>query len=241
MNIHQVGELSHSYLKAELESRTGKQNWKVEMLVIFDCDGVLVDSETLAAKVFAEILHGEGVRGYSPERCMNDFRGLTLSACLTHLQERHPGALPDDFISKLERATAVAFAAQLKPVVGVVQVVEQLARVGRPFCVASNGGFLKMRHSLEITGLWSYFEGRSFSSEWVAQGKPAPDLFLLAAESLGVPPAFCIVVEDSSAGVHAALAAGMRVLQYTADTPAAHKDVPVFSSMDQLPGLLHTR
>lgn len=207
------------------------------MLVIFDCDGVLVESEHLAAQVFSQTLVAAGVP-YTAQQCMSEFRGLTLDACMAHLEKMHPGVLAPDFLSQLEGATLSAFETSLTAVDGVLPVIEQLERLGRPFCVASNGGYRKLCHSLEVTGLWPYFEGRCFSAEWVARGKPEPDLFLLAAESLGVPAHFCTVVEDSSAGVRAALAAGMRVVQYVAETRSEDRGVPTFADMRQLPALL---
>lgn len=207
------------------------------MLVIFDCDGVLVDSEHLAAWVFAQTLAAAGI-DYTAERCLSEFRGLTLVACMARLHDTYPGVLAQDFLVELERATLSAFEKSLQPVPGVVPVIERLESLDRPLCVASNGGYRKLCHSLEVTGLWPHFDGRCFSAEWVAQGKPAPDLFQLAAESMGVPPHFCTVVEDSPTGVKAALAAGMRVVQHVAQTEPFGQGVPTFVDMQQLPELL---
>lgn len=210
------------------------------MLIIFDCDGVLVDSEKLAAEVFSSELLRHGVT-WSAEECHGRFRGHTLSYCLALLQDTLSDSLPDDFLEGLQEATRLAFESSLKAVDGVDTVLTQLQARAIPFCAASNGSYAKMEHALRITGLYPAFEHRCYSAEAVAQGKPAPDLFLFAAESVGVDPRFCYVIEDSAAGLQAAQAAGMHVLLYSAAGQSGDRSCVSFSSMDQLPGLLGIR
>lgn len=207
------------------------------MLIIFDCDGVLVDSEQLAAEVFSNELRRNGT-AWTADECHRQFRGYTLRHCLELLNRSLAEPLPSDFLEKLQEATRLAFESSLKAVEGVAPVLELLQSRGIPFCVASNGSYEKMEHALRVTGLYPYFENRCYSAEAVAQGKPAPDLFLLAAESLGVNPRFCHVIEDSAAGMHAAAAAGMRALYYNPLEQTTESDCIAFNSMRQLPQLL---
>lgn len=208
------------------------------MLIIFDCDGVLVDSELLAARVFSEVLKPLDI-AMSAEECHQRFRGHSLTYCMEWLEAEHGRALPDDFAYRLELSTITAFSGQLRPVPGIKAVLEVLDSIHVSYCVASNGSHAKIRNSLEVTGLLPYFSDRCFSAEDVARGKPAPDLYLYAAESMGVPTSFTTVVEDSPAGLEAALAAGMRPLMYTPDHDLKI-DVRAteFKKMEELPGLL---
>lgn len=180
-------------------------------LIIFDCDGVLVDSEFLAAEVFASALQGYGVV-MSPAECFSQFRGLTLSACLELLQQQR--ALPEHFIDELRLATELAFDKYLQASDGVDAILRQIASLGIEFCVASNGSLKKIHHALATTQLAHFFNGRVFSAEQVPLGKPAPDLFLLAAKTMGYRPDNCWVIEDSFSGVTAALAAKMSVVHF---------------------------
>lgn len=208
------------------------------MLVIFDCDGVLVDSEKLASEVFSACLADADVQ-LSPQQCYTQFKGHTLDYCYTYLHERYP-CIPEDFLQRLGAETERAFASRLRPVTGVEDVILGLRERNVPLCVASNGGHAKIEHSLRVTGLYDYFSEARFSRDDVPRGKPAPDLFLYAAEVMGVPAQFTTVVEDSLTGVQAALAAGMHVLVYNA--PQSNLDVPqgltYFSHMQDLPALL---
>lgn len=181
--------------------------------VIFDCDGVLVDSETLAAQVFARQLANWGV-DFSAERCFEEFKGYTLHACLKKLVGLTGRSLPESFLIELQDATFAAFAADLKPVQGIVELLDLLQSKGIEFCVASNGGVNKIRYSLTHTGLVTYFVDRLFSAEHVKHGKPRPDLFLHAAQVCHYAPQVCWVVEDSSTGVEAAMRAQMNVIYY---------------------------
>jgi len=209
-------------------------------LVIFDCDGVLVDSEPIANRVFAGMLAAQGLVP-TDAQMFEWFLGRTMAHCLAFAAERLGRPLPEDFEDEHDRRLFDALAADLEPVPGVMQVLEGLAS---PFCVATNGGPDKLRFSLAKVGLLPRFADRLFSAAEVAQGKPAPDLFLHAARSMGASPAACVVVEDSPAGIAAGLAAGMRVLGFAGRTPAerlreagAHR---VFTRMTELPALLGT-
>lgn len=208
------------------------------MLTIFDCDGVLVDSEELAAEVFAEQLGREEIVITAAE-CHEKFKGLTLPACVVAIEQGYGRRLPHAFLDELRAATAARFAQSLKPIEGVAQVLAWLDAEGVTKCVASNGGSEKIAHSLSVTGLSAHFVHR-FSADAVAHGKPAPDLFFMAADALGFAPHRCVVIEDSAAGVAAARAAGMHVLLYCAANAGAVDEAAVqtFSDMRQLPDLL---
>lgn len=208
------------------------------MLIIFDCDGVLVDSELLAAQVFSEVLESLGI-SLPAEECHQRFRGHSLAYCIEWLEGAFNKALPADFAYHLEQSTISAFSRQLQPVSGVKSVLELLDRAHVPYCVASNGSHAKIRNSLEVTGLLPHFSNRCFSAEDVPRGKPAPDLYLYAAESMGVPTSFTTVVEDSLAGLEAAVAAGMRPLMFApGQSTATDIRVTEFKKMEELPVLL---
>lgn len=185
-------------------------------LVIFDCDGVLVDSEWLAAEVFSQTLLEQGV-SLSAGECMAEFKGLTLNDCLEKLERLTGKVFSTEFLDLLKLRTEQCFAKQLQPVRGVEQVLNKLSEKEIQFCVASNGGLDKIRHSLKITGLDAFFEARVFSAEQVSRGKPNPDLFLFAAQEMGFTTEQCWVVEDSYSGVSAAVKAGMQVIWYQAE------------------------
>lgn len=214
------------------------------MLVIFDCDGVLVDSEPLAAEVFSLQLATVGLR-MSATECHTTFHGRTLAACFEWLEGHYNCQLPADFGEQLAAATREAFAGDLQPVTGVEDVLESLTERAVPFCVASNGEHRKIAHSLAITGLERFFpdsqypHATRFSREDVASGKPAPDLFLFAAENFGVPARFCTVVEDSATGFAAARAAGMKLIEFQpAALPDRQADGGWASSMSEVRRLL---
>jgi HAD superfamily hydrolase (TIGR01509 family) len=207
-------------------------------LVIFDCDGVLVDSERLAVRVEAAVLAELGwplSQAEVVERFMGRSQAFMAQAILDRLGRR----LPDDWQDRLDRRYRAAFDAELAPVDGIV---EALDRIATPTCVASSGSHEMLRHTLGLTGLYQRFEGRIFSASEVAEGKPAPDLFLHAAARLGAEPAACAVVEDSRYGVQAARAAGMRAFGYTGGlTPPGRLAGPrtvLFGDMRRLPDLL---
>lgn len=202
------------------------------MLVIFDCDGVLVDSEKLAAEVFSSCLAEENIL-LDSQQCFDVFRGHTLSYCFSWLRENQKQPLSGNFAEKLAQSTRSNFEKNLRPVPGVLQLVELLKMKKVPYCVASNGERDKIEHSLKVTGLLPLFVDKKFSREDVARGKPAPDLFLYAAKAMGVSPVKTTVIEDSSAGVTAALAAGMNVIFYNAWKSNARKSKVEFPARVQ--------
>jgi len=207
-------------------------------LVIFDCDGVLVDSERIAVRVEAELLAELGWP-LSQAEIVERFMGRTTEYMDEAIEAQLGSRLPGDWRDQFQRRYREAFAAELVPVDGVLDALDQIAV---PTCVASSGSHDKLRFTLGHTGLYERFEGRIFSGYEVANGKPAPDLFLHAAARMGAGPARCAVVEDSLYGVLAARAAGMRVFGYAGGlTPVDRLEgeaTVVFEDMRELPGLL---
>ncbi|MFF1626650.1 HAD family hydrolase [Streptomyces sp. NPDC058272] len=209
-------------------------------LVIFDNDGVLVDSEPISNAILAAYLTELG-HPTSYEESLRDYMGAAMHRVHDLVEERTGQRLPADFDEVFHERVFAAFERELEPVPGAVQVLEKLAADGVPYCVASSGSHERIRVGHRKTGLDRWFdEGRVFSSQDVGRGKPAPDLFLYAAERMGVPPRQCVVVEDSPLGVRAANAAGMDVLGFTAMTPAARLAgaTQLFSDMGELADLL---
>jgi HAD superfamily hydrolase (TIGR01509 family) len=189
-------------------------------LVIFDNDGVLVDSEPLSNRHLAAYLTELG-HPTTYEDSIRDYMGSAMHRIHDLVLERTGQRLPADFDDVFHARVFAAFERELKPVAGVVGVLERLRAEGVPYCVASSGSHERIRVGHWVTGLDRWFdEGRIFSSQDVGRGKPAPDLFLHAAREMGVAPERCIVVEDSPLGVQAAVAAGMDVVGFTAMTPA---------------------
>jgi HAD superfamily hydrolase (TIGR01509 family) len=207
-------------------------------LVIFDCDGVLVDSERLAVREEAALLAELGWP-LSQAEVIERFMGRSQAFMVQAILEQLGGRLPDGWQERLGRRYREVFDAELTPVDGIM---EALDRIATPTCVASSGSHQMLRHTLELTGLYDRFAGRIFSASEVAHGKPAPDLFLHAATRLGADPAACAVVEDSRYGVQAARAAGMRAFGYTGGlTPPDRLAGPgtvLFDDMRRLPDLL---
>ena len=183
--------------------------------MIFDCDGVLVDSEPIAARLTAEAVSELGWP-MSAEQAKAEFLGDTFSNIIRRVEDKLGHAVPADWPARSQANLLAALERELQPVPGVRSAIDALVAAGVSLAVGSQGSHQKMKLTLGVTGLLPYFEGRIFSASQVAQPKPAPDLFLLAAETLGFSPAQTVVVEDSTRGVKAALAAGMRILGYTA-------------------------
>jgi HAD superfamily hydrolase (TIGR01509 family) len=206
------------------------------MLVIFDCDGVLVDSEPISNRILARRLTAIGLPTTTAES-IRDYMGRSWASCQILIEQRLGRALPAGFADGYHAELYAALRSELEPVAGVAAALEQISA---PACVASSGSHEKIRTSLGTTGLLARFEGRIFSASDVEHGKPAPDLFLHAAAAMGHAPADCVVVEDAPAGVAAGRAAGMTVLGYAALTPPAELEgATVFTSMDELPALLN--
>jgi HAD superfamily hydrolase (TIGR01509 family) len=208
----------------------------VAELVIFDCDGVLVDSDRISLRIQAERISALGLE-MSYEDCVRDFLGLGMEATLRILAERRGRPVPEGWESELDAAVREGFQRELRAVPGVVEALEEIEL---PTCVASSGSHEKMRFTLGLTDLWDRFAGRIFSVDEVQRGKPAPDLFLHAALRMATPPERCIVIEDSPFGVAAAKAAGMSAFGFAAATPSTRLDGAdaVFTSMADLPGLV---
>ncbi|MET8684362.1 HAD family hydrolase [Streptomyces sp. NPDC004732] len=189
-------------------------------LVIFDNDGVLVDSEPISNTILAGYLTELG-HPTSYEDSLRDYMGAAMHRVHDVILERSGQRLPEDFDDVFHGRVFAAFERELQPVDGAVEVLEKLAGDGVAYCLASSGSHERIRVGHRKTGLDQWFgEGLVFSSQDVGRGKPAPDLFLHAAERMGVAPEKCVVVEDSPLGVQAAVAAGMDVLGFTAMTPA---------------------
>ncbi len=207
-------------------------------LVIFDCDGVLVDSERICVTVDAMITADLGCT-FTEAEIIERFVGSSTEVYTAAVEERLGRRLEKDWQQQYEHLYDAAFAAGLTAVDGIMEALDGLTT---PFCVASNGGHHGIRQSLELVALSDRFEGRIFSAVDVPRGKPAPDLFLHAARSLGVEPGRCVVIEDSAYGVQAARAAGMRSFGYCGGlTPASRLEGPatfVFDDMRDLPALL---
>jgi HAD superfamily hydrolase (TIGR01509 family) len=208
-------------------------------LVIFDCDGVLVDSERIANQVFCEMLNDLGLP-LSLHDMFERFVGLSMPQCVEVITELCGKPPPSEFVDELRLRTASALKEQLKPIPGVEAT---LAALDVPCCVASSGDHEKIRLTLGATGLLSRFEGKIFSVVDVGKPKPEPDVFLFAARQLSVAPCVCAVVEDTPTGVRAAVAAGMQVFGFAANTPA-HKLIEagahrIFSEMTHLLELLN--
>lgn len=189
-------------------------------LVIFDNDGVLVDSESISNRLLAGYLTELG-HPTSYEDSLRDYMGGAMHRVHDLVLERTGRRLPSDFDDVFHGRVFAAFERELEPVPGAVDVLEKLAADGVAYCVASSGSHERIRTGHRKTGLDRWFDDeRIFSSQDVGRGKPAPDLFLHAAERMGVAPERCAVVEDSPLGVRAAVAAGMDVYGFTAMTPA---------------------
>jgi HAD superfamily hydrolase (TIGR01509 family) len=207
-------------------------------LVIFDCDGVLVDSEPIANQILLQLLQESGIE-MTLQQVLEHFLGRSMQQCLHTITQMLGRPPPTTFAEDYRARTTAAFQSQLQQVAGIDAA---LAALPMPYCVASSSDHARIRTTLNIVGLLPRFEGRLFSVTEVAQGKPAPDIFLHAARTLGVAPSSCLVIEDTPTGVAAGVAAQMTVFGYAALTPGAlllaagaHR---IFSDMSQLPQLI---
>ena len=207
-------------------------------LVIFDCDGVVVDSERLVFEVFGAFIRSLGVH-LSDEQTREQFLGRSLADCMVIVERLSGKPAP---AGALERYTAERDRVLAERVQAVDGIREVLATLTIPYCIASSGGYDKMRITLGATKLMPLFEGCLFSATEVPRSKPAPDIFLFAAERMGASPARTAVIEDSVNGVLAGAAAGMTVFGYVDLTPAAKLAeagaTRTFTQMRELPALL---
>jgi HAD superfamily hydrolase (TIGR01509 family) len=212
-------------------------------LIIFDCDGVLVDSEVISCRAHAEILtrHGYPI---TPDRVFDRFLGRSMRQTTIEVEAELGRSLPDDFQTQVYAEVFRLFAASFQ---ATPHIDEALAAIALPVCVASSGPPEKISASLNRVGLYDRFAPHIFSAVQVRNGKPAPDLFLFAAEQMRTRPERCLVIEDSLAGISGALAAGMMVFGYhggshcrpdTAETLRAAGAVLTFDDMRQLPEMI---
>jgi HAD superfamily hydrolase (TIGR01509 family) len=212
-------------------------------LVIFDCDGVLVDSEVISCRAHAVVLSRHGYT-ITPEQVFQRFLGRSTRQANLEVEAELGRSLPDAFHAELQDELYGAFAADLNAIPYIAAVLDQIRQ---PVCVASSGSHERMRVSLGRAGLYERFGPHIFSASQVCNGKPAPDLFLFAAEQMKVPPARCLVIEDSVPGVTGARAAGMTVFGFDGGSHCgAHHAATLldagaaetFADMRQLPGLI---
>lgn len=206
--------------------------------VIFDCDGVLVDSERLGVHIDREVLREVGLE-FTVEEVVSTFMGKSETYFIETVESLLGESTPDGWLEKIALRYREAFERELTAVPGIEAALDEITI---PTCVASSGTHEKMRFTLGKTGLLSRFENRLFSSTQVENGKPEPDLFLFAANQMGWQPSRCLVVEDSKAGVQAALAAGMRVAAYAGGflehDDIKHENLVVIREMRELPRVL---
>ena len=205
-------------------------------LIIFDCDGVLVDSERLAVRTEAEILASLGWPLTEAE-IVEQFVGRSAAHMQQEIERQLGRSI--DWDAEFEPRYREVFERELVPVPGIVEALDEITT---PVCVASSGSHDKMRFTLGKTGLFDRFDGRIFSVDQVARGKPAPDIFLFAAAQIGAPPDRCAVVEDSVSGVTAALSAAMTAFAFaggvTSSEALSIEGAVVFENMRELPAVL---
>ncbi|MEK1886622.1 MAG: HAD-IA family hydrolase [Phyllobacterium sp.] len=210
-------------------------------LVIFDCDGVLVDTETLANRHLVKMLNASGY-GITFEQARKNLCGMPMRAVKEKVEaEGH--RLGEDFVDRWYQAIPIIFEGGVETIPHIETVISAVKRADVPYCVASSANVEKMHITLGKTGLIAHFEGVLYSASMVPRGKPFPDLFLHAAREMGVEPAQAVVIEDSVAGTTAGTAAGMRVFSYCGDEHADHEGLAaaggiLFDDMRKLPALL---
>jgi HAD superfamily hydrolase (TIGR01509 family) len=213
----------------------------MKSLIVFDCDGVLVDSETLENEIAAQCLTQAGYPISGPETRAR-YIGLTMGALMTMVEADMGKSLPKGWLDDFYARSHARLRHEIKAIDGVAEAIEAIVALGLETAVASSGEHAKMAITLGQTGLLPRFEGCIFSAQDVSAGKPAPDVYLLAAKSLGHAPDTCCAVEDSPNGVRAGISAGMYVFGYAAQIDpqklidaGAHE---VFADMRDLPLLV---
>jgi HAD superfamily hydrolase (TIGR01509 family) len=210
-------------------------------LVIFDCDGVLVDTEPVSNRVMAQAITEAGLP-MSADAVAGAFEGMRLADIAAAVEKELGASLPEGWVLDFEQRRAIEFKKGVEAVPGVSSALEQLTGAGIPICVASQASREKMELTLGLSGLITHFEESTlFSSRMVKRGKPHPELFLLAARSIGCDPGETVVVEDGVLGARAGRLAGMRVLGYAATGNGerlAAEGATVFQSMAELPSIL---
>jgi HAD superfamily hydrolase (TIGR01509 family) len=229
---------------AGIEAAFSKERPVPHDLIIYDCDGTLIDTETICAEVNLKAYHALGLTHWTLDSYVDAMVGIPVSAGRKLIEADYGRPLPDDFDDRLEREIQARFAAGLQALPGAAAAI---ADVEGPRCVASSTSMEPLRKNLTLAGLIDLFGSSVFSASQVARGKPHPDVFLFAAENMGAKPANCLVIEDSVPGVTAARAAGMPVVGFTGlahDKPriaARLKDAGALAVIDHLeewPGLV---
>ncbi|MGO4817685.1 HAD family hydrolase [Flavobacterium sp. W22_SRS_FP1] len=205
--------------------------------IIFDCDGVLVDSEKISIKTLVLMAASFGVV-LEKENTYRLFLGKSLEFCFNHIESQSDKKLPGNFEQEFRIRSFEAFKSDLKPIEGIHDLLNQLKI---PFCVASNGPADKIRLNLTTTKLINHFEGAIFSAYDIKSWKPDPDLYLHAAKTMGFEVQDCVVIEDSAVGVQAALSGGFAVFGFANKGNQTHLeqlDIPIFDTMTKLAKLL---
>ncbi len=205
--------------------------------IIFDCDGVLVDTEKIGNGILLEMAAEHGFE-MNIEDAYRNFNGRNLKDCFRHIEETIAKKLPEDFENEYRSRSFEAFKTKVTPIEGVFEFIEKLEI---PYCVASSGPVDKIRLNLEAVGLLDKFEGRIFSSYEINSWKPDPELFLHAAKEMGFEVKDCIVVEDSRAGVMAGTKGGFKVYGFANDYNAEDLEKEgaiLFNTYKELSGLL---
>ena len=215
---------------------------KKPTLVIFDCDGVLVDTETIGGAMFAEHARAEGYSG-SHKMCLKLFRGRSMKSAIEIIEADLGRALPSDWGQDIIEEVEGIFRQSVDPIPHVHHVAGAIENEGLARCVASSARMSHIENSVDKIGLADHFSGNLFSATMVARGKPAPDLFLHAAREMGHAPQVSVVIEDSLPGVQAGVTAGMRVFGYVGDEitdgrALAEAGATVFDDMRKLPTLM---
>ncbi|WP_299102796.1 HAD family hydrolase [uncultured Winogradskyella sp.] len=208
--------------------------------VIFDCDGVLVDSEPIGNQVMVDMANELGAQ-INLDYAYQHFKGNSFHKCENLISELIGKDLPTNFESEYRRRSFEKFKSDIKPVEGVSDVIKHL---NLPFCVASSGPENKIQLNLELTGLWSYFKANVFSCYGVQKWKPDPAVFLWAAKTMGFQPEECVVIEDSVIGVNAAVNGGFDVFGFTAhdyNHQLNSKATKTFNDMADLLPLIHNK
>lgn len=201
--------------------------------IIFDCDGVLVDSEPIGNQVLVDMANSYGA-DIDLDYAFKHFKGGSIYTCRDKIQELVNQPLSQDFIAEYRRRSYNAFKEQIQSVEGVKEVIKSLSI---PFCVASSGPTEKIRLNLELTGLLPYFEDNIFSCYTIEKWKPEPDVFIWAAKTMGFKPEDCVVIEDSLTGIQAAKAGGFDVFGFTAhdyNNELEAEATTTFNSMEKL-------
>ena len=201
-------------MKTEQHSKATTPILSHPAAVIFDMDGCLVDSEPLCINAIVQILHEIGIVDVTADEIRKRFLGVSMRIMCAEVTGRHGRACPEDFVDRVENKLVKDFRERLRPINGVANMLAKLREQGIALAVATGASIRRMNDTLTMGGLADWFDGVAFSADQVERGKPAPDLFLLAAQELGVRPQDCIVLEDSPHGIEGARAAGMQAVGF---------------------------